>query len=210
MEKLNDNRPTSISGETTEKSMTRRQVIKTGAAAVGAVALSGGFPYISSAQNKTLNIVRGTYFIPGAQEIAKQQAEELGKQAGVKVNADFLNWTDLNTKIGAGIQAGGIDVIELWPVQNHLYANNLVDMTEEAEEVAARGGGFEEYVLNSGHVNGRYLGIPHGNNAGTIAYRISAFENAGVKHADKGGMDMTWDEYFAVAKECKKMGMPFG
>ncbi len=210
MEKLNDNQPTSISGETTEKGMTRRQVIKTGAAAAGAVALSGGFPYISSAQNKTLNIVRGTYFIPGAQEIAKQQAEEFGKQAGVKVNADFLNWTDLNTKIGAGIQAGGIDVIELWPVQNHLYANNLVDMTEEAEEVAARGGGFEEYVLNSGHVNGRYLGIPHGNNAGTIAYRISAFEKAGVKHADKGGMDMTWDEYFAVAKECKKMGMPFG
>ena len=111
MEKLNDNQPTSISEETTEKSMTRRQVIKTGAAAAGAIALVGGFPYISSAQNKTLNIVRGTYFIPAAQEIAKQQAEEFGKQAGVKVNADFLNWPDLQTKIGAGLQAGGVDVI---------------------------------------------------------------------------------------------------
>ena len=80
-------------------------------------------------------------------------------------------------------------------------------MTAEAEEVAARGGGFEEYVLNSGHVNGRYLGIPHGNND-FIAYRISAFEKAGVKHADKGGMDMTWDEYFAVAKSVKRWGCP--
>jgi multiple sugar transport system substrate-binding protein len=209
MEKLNDSQTASISQEATEKGVTRRQIIKTGAVAAGVVAL-GGFPYISSAQNKTLNIVRGTYFIPAAQEIAKQQAEEFGKQAGVKVNADFLNWPDLQTKIGAGLQAGGVDVIELWPVQNHLYANNLVDMTDEAEEVASRGGGFEEYVLNSGHVNGRYLGIPHGNNAGTIAYRISAFEKAGVKHADKGGMDMTWDEYFAIAKKCKNMGMPFG
>ena len=103
MEKVNDNQLKSIPEETTENGVTRRQIIKTGAAA-GAVALMGGFPNISSAQNKTLNIVRGTYFIPGAQEIAKQQAAEFGKQAGVKVNADFLNWTDLNTKIGAGIQ----------------------------------------------------------------------------------------------------------
>ncbi len=28
-------------------------------------------------------------------------------------------------------------------------------MTDEAEEVAARGGGYEEYILNSGHVNGQ-------------------------------------------------------
>ena len=211
MEKLNDNQPTSISEETTEKGMTRRQVIKTGAAAAGAMALVGGFPYISSAQNKTLTIVRGTHFIPEAQEIAKQQAEEFGKQAGVKVNADFLNWPDLQPKIGAALQAGGLDVVELWPIQNHLYANNLVDMTDEAEEVGARGGGFEEYVLNSASVNGRYLGIPHGDSGGTIAYRISAFEKAGVKNAADGSLlDMTWDDYFVVAKETKKMGMPFG
>ena len=91
MEKLNDNQPTSISGETTEKGMTRRQVIKTGAAAAGAIALVGGFPYISSAQNKTLNIVRGTYFIPAAQEIAKQQAEEFGKQDAKK----YIRFKDL-------------------------------------------------------------------------------------------------------------------
>jgi len=211
MEKLNDNQPTSISEETTEKGMTRRQVIKTGAAAAGAIALVGGFPYISSAQNKTLTIVRGTHFIPEAQEVAKQQAEEFGKQAGVKVNADFLNWPDLQPKIGAALQAGGIDVVELWPIQNHLYATNLVDMTNEAEEVGARGGGFEEYVLNSASVNGRYLGIPHGDSGGTIAYRISAFQKAGVKNAADGSLlDMTWDDYFAVAKETKKMGMPFG
>jgi len=191
--------------------VTRRQIIKTGAAAAGAVALMGGFPYISSAQNKTLTIVRGTHFIPEAQEIAKQQAEEFGKQAGVKVNADFLNWPDLQPKIGAALQAGGIDVVELWPIQNHLYGTNLVDMTDEAEEVGARGGGFEEYVLNSASVNGRYLGIPHGDSGGTIAYRISAFEKAGVKNAADGSLlDMTWDDYFAVAKETKKMGMPFG
>ncbi|MGA0342220.1 MAG: ABC transporter substrate-binding protein [bacterium] len=211
MEKLNDNQPTSISEETSEKGMTRRQVIKTGAAAAGAIALVGGFPYISSAQNKTLTIVRGTHFIPEAQEVAKQQAEEFGKQAGVKVNADFLNWPDLQPKIGAALQAGGIDVVELWPIQNHLYATNLVDMTDEAEEVGARGGGFEEYVLNSASVNGRYLGIPHGDSGGTIAYRISAFQKAGVKNAADGSLlDMTWDDYFAVAKETKKMGMPFG
>jgi multiple sugar transport system substrate-binding protein len=196
--------------EEAQSGLNRRQFIKAGAVGAGAVAISG-FPYISSAQNKTLTIVRATHFIPEAQEVAKQQAEEFGKQAGVKVNADFLNWPDLQPKIGAALQAGGIDVAELWPIWNHLYQDNLVDMTPEAEEVGARGGGYEEFVLNSGKVNGRYLGIPHGDSGGTIAYRISAFEKAGVKNADNGLLlDMTWDEYFAVAKETKKMGLPFG
>ena len=72
MENLEDKQPNNNSEKTTENGVTRRQIIKTGAAAAGAVLV--GFPNISSAQNKTLNIVRGTYFIPAAQEIAKQQA----------------------------------------------------------------------------------------------------------------------------------------
>ena len=58
MANLEDKQPINISEKTTENGVTRRQIIKTGAVAAGAVALSGGFPYISSAQIKTLNIVR--------------------------------------------------------------------------------------------------------------------------------------------------------
>ena len=194
----------------------RRQFIKYGAAGLGTVALGtvpgkffGKAP--AFAKGTKLSILQATYFIAPAQELFKKQAEEWGKMAGVEVSADFLNWPDLQPKIGAAIQAGGVDVVDLWPGWNYLYKDHLVDMSEEAEEFGKRGGGYESYVLNSGKVDGKWLGIPNGYPNASIAYRISMFKDAGVANADDGTkIDMNWDEYFAVAKNLKAKGLPFG
>ena len=130
---------------------------------------------------------------------------------GVTVTTDFLNWPDLQPKIGAAVQAGGVDIVELWPIWNYLYRKNLVDLTDMAEEVGRRGGGYEAFVLNSCKVGGRYLGIPSGHSGTAVNYRISWFKEAGVADAEDGRkMDMTWDEYFAVGKKLKEQGKPFG
>jgi multiple sugar transport system substrate-binding protein len=59
---------------------------------------------------------------------------------GVTVTTDFLNWPDLQPKIGAAVQAGGVDIVELWPIWNYLYRKNLVDLTDMAEEWAGEAG----------------------------------------------------------------------
>ena len=159
----------------------------------------------------SLSILQGTYFIAPGQDLYKKQAQEWGKANGVTMSADFLNWPDLQPKIAAAIQAGGVDIVELWPGWNYLYQNNLVDLTEMAEEFGKRGGGFEKYVLNSAQVEGRYLGIPHGYSNGSMNYRISWFKEAGCPNAEDGNkVDLTWDEYHAIAKKCKAAGHPFG
>jgi multiple sugar transport system substrate-binding protein len=158
-----------------------------------------------------LSILQATYYIAPAQELYKKQAQEWGQANGVTVAADFINWPDLQPKIAAAIQGGGIDIVELWPAWNFLYRGSLVDLTEEAEEVGRRGDGFEAYVLNSARVDGRYLGIPHGQNNNCVSYRISWFKEAGVVNAEDGRkLDMTWDEYHAVIKKCKANGHPGG
>ncbi len=48
------------------------------------------------------------------------------------------------------------DIVELWPSWNWLYRESLLDLTDMAEEVGTRGGGFEAYVLNSAKVGGRW------------------------------------------------------
>ncbi len=127
------------------------------------------------------------------------------------MTTDFLNWPDLQPKIGAAVQAGGLDLVELWPSWNYLYKDSLIDLTELAEEVGMKGGGYEPYVLNSARVGGRYLGIPSGFTNNSINYRISWFKEAGVANAEDGTkLDMTWDEYHAVAKKLKAKGHPFG
>jgi multiple sugar transport system substrate-binding protein len=203
-------------GGVLNRSVNRRTLLKAGAVGLGAAALGAlpgqGFAQAPAVLKGTkLSILQGTYFIAPAQDLYKRQAEDWGKQNGVEVSADFLNWPDLQPKIAAAIEAGGVDIVELWPSWNHLYKDDLVDMTEDAEAFAKRNGGFEKYVLNSAPVNGRYLGIPHGMSNASMNYRISWFKEAGAKNAEDGiKIDVTWDEYHAIAKKCKAAGHPFG
>ena len=109
--------------------LSRRQFIKAGTAGLGAVAL-GVFPGKAPAYNKgtTLSILHGTFFIAPAQVLMKKQVEEWGKMNGVKASIDFLSWSDLQAKVGATIQAGGMDITEMMVYWNYLYKNQLEDV----------------------------------------------------------------------------------
>jgi multiple sugar transport system substrate-binding protein len=204
------------SSETRNRHLSRRTFLKVGAASLGAAAV-GNLPRPVFAQapavlkGTKLSILQGTYFIAPGQDLYKKQAEEWGKANGVEMSTDFLNWPDLQPKIAAAVEAGGTDIVELWPSWNYLYQNSLVDLTPEAEAFGKRGGGFEKYVLNSAPVNGRYLGIPHGQSNASMNYRVSWLKAAGLPHAEDGAkVDVTWDEYHAIAKKCKAAGHPYG
>ncbi len=198
--------------------VSRRDFVRAGGLATLGLATTGGLAAPRAfgqapalLKGTRVAILQGTYFIPAAQELFKKQIEEWGKQAGVTMVADFLNWPDLQPKVAAAVVAGGVDIVDLWRTWNHLYKDHLVDLTEEAEEVGRRGGGYEPYVITSGKVGDRWVGIPIGFTNGTINYRISAFKQAGVPNAEDGTkLDLTYDEYHAIAKRCKAAGRPFG
>jgi multiple sugar transport system substrate-binding protein len=195
--------------------VSRREVLKAGVAGLGLAALGGltgkAFGAPAVIKGTKLSILQGTYFIAPGQDLYKKQAQEWGQANGVQVSADFLNWPDLQPKIAAAIQGGGLDIVELWPGWNYLYAKNLLDVTDMALDFGKRNGGFEPYVLTSAPVEGRYLGIPHGYNNNSINYRISWLKEAGCPNAEDGNkIDLTWDEYHAIAKKCKAAGHPFG
>ncbi|MCX5914812.1 MAG: twin-arginine translocation signal domain-containing protein [Deltaproteobacteria bacterium] len=168
--------------------LSRRDFLKAGAAGLG-VAARGGLPEKVFGQapavkkGTSLSILQGSYFIAPGQDLYKKQAQEWGQANGVTMSADFLNWPDLQPKIAASIQAGGYDIVELWPGWNYLYQNSLVDVHDMAEEFGKRGGGFEKYVLVSGKVDGRWLGMPHGYSNASMAYRINWFNEAGCPNA---------------------------
>jgi multiple sugar transport system substrate-binding protein len=198
-----------------KRKVSRREFLKAGVAGLGMAAMGGltekAFGAPAKIKGTKLTILQGTYFIAPGQELYKKQAQEWGEANGVQMSADFLNWPDLQPKIAAAIQGGGVDIVELWPGWNYLYQKNLVDLTDMALEFGKRGGGFEKYVLNSASVKGRYLGIPHGYSNGSMNYRISWLKEAGCPNAEDGNkVDLTWDEYHAIAKKCKAAGHPFG
>jgi len=103
--------------------LARRTLLK----AAGALALSGvatpgllrrGGAAPAVLKGTSLTTLQATYFVPAAQDLFKKQVQEWGRANGVNANADFLNWPDLQPKISAAIQAGGYDIVELWPGWN--------------------------------------------------------------------------------------------
>ncbi|MHB1004602.1 MAG: ABC transporter substrate-binding protein [Chloroflexota bacterium] len=166
----------------------------------------------------TLNILWGTFFAKAWQDDMKAMVLDFGKQTGVNISIDFLGWADLQPKIGAALQAGGIDICELWGGWNHIYKASLVDVTDIATTVEKAGGGWTEFVKGSApEPDGKFFGVPHGESNGGINYRISWFKEAiaalGLKYNadDPKSMDMTWEDYHKIGVWLKKnKGKPFG
>lgn len=164
----------------------------------------------SSIEGSKLNILAASYFIVPAQELYTQQAQEWGSQNGVEVTVDYVNWPDLQPKIGAAIQSGaGPDIIEMWDIWPFLYYENLVDVHDIAMEIGEAQGGYYDWVTKTASVDGHWYSIPHGTSGSAFAYRLSYFEQAGVSDP-LNNFPKTWEELFEVGKELKAMGKPLG
>lgn len=166
----------------------------------------------------SLNVMAPTMFIRDSEILFKEQALQWGKENGVTMNMDFLNWTDIQPKIAAAIQAGGFDVVGLLSGWNGLYARHLVDMTPEAEALAKAQGGFTEIATDSIKGLNAYLGLPYGSGAPPcITYRISMLKEAGldippldVQKKENKYPQLTFEQYHALGKKLKAMGKPLG
>lgn len=158
-----------------------------------------------------LAFVGGSYFIPEAQTLFTNQIKQFGTTNGVGVSADYLNWTDLQAKIAASVQAGaGADMFEMWPGWTYLYTDHLADVSNIADAMSkAQGGFFESWVTPSVQVNGKWLGVPTGTTNVVFSYRTSYFQQAGIDNPAQN-FPQTFDDLFAVGAKLKKMGKPLG
>src|SRR5215207_9906041 len=161
-------------------------------------------------QDRQLNILQASYFVPEGQEFFTQKAEEWGEQNGVAVTTDYIAWPDLQPRIAAAVEGGsGADIIEMWDIWPYLYQQNMVPVDELAEAVSEEYGGFYDWVVDTASVDGQWYSVPHGSSSNAFAYRISLFEEAGIEDA-KNNPPGTWEEMFAVGKTLKEMGKPLG
>jgi multiple sugar transport system substrate-binding protein len=84
---------------------------------------------------------------PGRDTLFEQQAAEFGKQAGVQVQVERINQNDIQARVTAAVQAQtGPDIIII--ANNHplLYETALADVSDVAEEIGRRQGGWYDYA----------------------------------------------------------------
>ncbi len=218
---MSDPRVNSLIDEALRLRLSRRSIMRRGAAlglstaAVSGVLASTG--KVSAApraaafiQERQLNILQASYFVPEGEEFYNNAAQEWGSQNGVAVTCDYIGWNDLQPRIAAAVEGGsGADIIEMWDVWPYLYQENMVQVDELAAEVSDQYGGFYDWVTDTASVDGTWYSVPHGNSSSAFTYRISMVEEAGIEDP-KNNFPTTYEEFFALGKTLKEMGKPFG
>lgn len=142
-------------------------------------------------------------FIPQVNEILKAEVLDWGKQNDVEVEVDIVSMNDLQTIAATAAETGaGPDIIELNQASAHLFAEALADVSDVAEDLGNRYGGWYDSAMEACKVGDAWLALPRYYAAHAINYRTDIFEAAGITK-----LPTTYDELYEVGKTLMDAGL---
>lgn len=202
-----------------DNNITRRDFIKTsGAGLAGAAilasplgplagrALAATPPMLAVEKGQTLNVLRWSVFVGGDKDLWEANCRKWEKVTGCKVVNEYISWEDVRPKAAMSAAVGaGPDLVSGWHDDPWLYPDKLLDVSDVAEYLGAKYGGWEDACLKYGKKDGRWIAIPMGAPGQQIVYRKSWANAAGYSEFPK-----TTDEFIKCCKKLKSMGHPVG
>ena len=199
--------------------ITRRDTLQLAAGGAAAAALIGQadaqVPRVDAAAPKlpiengaTLRILRPARFVEPDEVIFRANTAKFQQATGVQARVDFVGWEDIRQQTAVASNTGtGPDIVLGWAEDPHTYADKLIDLTDLAEYLGKRYGGWtflgDKYGKKVGTNN--WIGIPFGGSTGPIVYRKSALKEAGF---DKIPNDH--GEFLKLCQALKKANKPSG
>ncbi len=198
--------------------ITRRSAIAISAGAVAAATGNASAQQIPTASAEpprlplengaTLRVIRPTRFVEPDEVIFRENTAKFTQATGVQVRVDFVGWEDIRAQTAVTANTGtGPDVVIGWADDPHVYADKLVEVTDLAEYLGKKYGGWmflaEKYGKRARGNN--WIGIPLGGSTGPIVYRTSAIKEAGFDTvpADHAG-------FLKLCQALKKINKPSG
>jgi multiple sugar transport system substrate-binding protein len=198
---------------------TRREFMKvTGGGIAGAALLSsplGGMaarsfaaapPDLKVEKGAQLNVLRWSVFVQGDKDLWEDNSRKWEKLTGGKVNNEYLAWEEVRPKAAMSAAVGaGPDLVLGWHDDPHLYPDKLVDVTDVAEYLGGKYGGWEDSCIKYGTKDGRWIALPIGAPGQQICYRKSWVNEAGFdKFPEKV------EDFIKCCKALKSKGHPVG
>ena len=146
-------------------------------------------------------------FIPTYDDFFKKTlVPEYQKATGIAVDYQLISVGSLQTRMATAAETGNGPDITLtffnWPF---LFDEKLVDVSDIAEEIGKKNGGWYDSAKEAVVVNGKWKAIPFGNVGQIMNWRTDWFAEVGVKDFPD-----TWDELLEAGIKLKKAGHPFG
>ena len=112
-----------------------------------------------------LSMLRPVKFVQPDEDIFRANAKRFGDKTGVEVKVDFVGWEDINQQTAVASNSGaGPDLIMGFSDAPHIYANKLIELTDVADYLGKRYGGWLTMAQRYGkrHGTSAWIGIPFG------------------------------------------------
>ena len=196
---------------------TRRTLLGSATAAVAAGALTGpalldwAKAWAQNAQWKPekgakLSMLRWKYFVQSEDEAFVKLIDAFTKATGVKVEISRESYEDVQPKASVAANTGtGPDLF--WGLYSlpHLFPQKCVDVTDVAEYLGKKYGGWVDSAVKYGHSGNKWICIPICYSGALMNYRVEASKKAGFsKFPDK------LDAFLEYTKAMKAQGTPGG
>jgi multiple sugar transport system substrate-binding protein len=153
-----------------------------------------------------INLMRWKRFIEAEDQAFMRMVAAFTKATGVEVNVTNESYEDLQPKASVVANTGqGLDMV--WGLYSlpHLFAQKCLDLTDVADYLGKKYGGWTASAEQYGKSGGKWIGIPVAATGGLINYRIKAMNAAGFKEFPKDTAG-----FMELCKALKKNNTPAG
>ncbi len=197
--------------------MNRRSILK-GSAAAAAVGVTGADQLLNFATawaqaspfkpepKARINVLRWRRFVEAEDKAFMAMVDAFQKATGVTVNISNESFDDIQPKASVAANTGqGLDMV--WGLYSlpHLFPEKCLDMTDVANYLGKKYGGWFPSAEAYGKSKGKWIGIPVATTGGLVNYRKSACEKAGFKDFPKDTA-----AFLELVKALKKNNTPAG
>lgn len=171
--------------------LTRRDFLLSTTAAAAASALGGSAFAETALRNQpekgaTLRVLRWKRFVQGDEDLWMKNTKKFTEQTGIPVRIDSEGWEDVRPKAAVAASVGsGPDMILGWFDDPHQYPDKLVDLTDVADYLGKKYGGWYDVCRKYGMRGDKWIGLPMGVVGNAMVYRKSHMNAAGFDEFPK-------------------------
>src|SRR5712675_141533 len=139
-------------------------------------------PALPIEKGASLRMLRPVRFVPADEEVFRANAANFTAKTGVEVKVDFVGWEDINQQTAVTSNSGaGPDIIIGFGDAPHIYVDKLVELTDVADYIGKRYGGWLALAQKYGKKakSNSWIGLPFGASGGPLVYRKSILKSVG-------------------------------
>lgn len=158
--------------------------------------------------NPVIRVLRWMGFVKTDEEIWMANTRKWERETGGRVITDFIHWEEVRARAAMeSVVGAGHDIVLGWFDDPHLYPGKLLDLTDLADYLGKKYGGWYPVCEMYGRdfKSKRWIALPIGSAGICINYRAS--------HVEAAGFEKVPDDMAGFLKCCKALkakGYPTG